>query len=483
MARDAFIAGEWKKGAGAPFMTRDPAYGDAVWEGAGAGAGQVDKAVRAARAAFPAWADMEIAEREARMRAFAAAIGERSDALAEAISRAMGKPLWESKSEVAAVIGKVEISVAKRRERAGEHESETPFGTLALAHRPLGVMAVFGPFNFPAHLPNGHIVPALLAGNTVVFKPSELAPAPGALMAEAWEAAGLPPGVFNLVQGGRETGAALLGNKDINGVLFTGSAATGLMIHQQFAGKPDVVLALEMGGNNPLIVWPSADAHAAANLIAHSAWATSGQRCSCARRLILPEGVFGDAVLEELVELAGNLAVLGWKETTEAFMGPLVTEAAAKNAQAFARNLVKRGGKEILPVQREGAFLRPALIDMTGVNKPPDEESFSPVLQVYRVGSLEDAFARANATAYGLAGGLICGDAHVWKQAQRSMRAGVLNWNRPTTGASSTLPFGGPGLSGDLRPSAAYAADYCAYPVASQTAPTAKTIAAPGLPE
>jgi succinylglutamic semialdehyde dehydrogenase len=483
MARDVFIAGAWKQGAGAAWTTRDPAYGEIVWEGAGASPAQVDEAVHAARAAFPAWADVDVAEREARMRAFATAITERGDALAQAISCAMGKPLWESKTEVAAVIGKIEISIAKRRERAGEHESQAPFGALSLAHRPHGVMAVFGPFNFPVHLPNGHIVPALLAGNTVVFKPSELAPGPGALMAEAWEAAGLPSGVCNLVQGGRDTGAALLANKDVSGVLFTGSAATGLMIHRLFAGRPDVVLALEMGGNNPLIVWPPADPRAAANLIAHSAWATSGQRCSCARRLILPEGVFGDAVLEHLSDLGGRLSVHGWKETPEAFMGPLVTEVAAKHAQAFSSTLLKCGGKEVLPVQRDGAFLRPALIDMTGANSAPDEESFSPVLQIYRVAKQEDAFARANATAYGLAGGLICDDADVWKHAQRRMRAGVLNWNRPTTGASSALPFGGPGLSGDLRPSAAYAADYCAYPVASQIATSAKAIAATGLPE
>jgi succinylglutamic semialdehyde dehydrogenase len=482
MPGDLLIGGVWREGAGARFTTRDPAYGDVVWEGASASGVQVAEAVAAARGAFPGWADTPIAVRESIVRAFAKTIERRADELATAISRAMGKPLWESRTEVAAVIGKVEISIAKRRERAGEHEESAAFGALALAHRPHGVMAVFGPFNFPAHLPNGHVVPALLAGNAVVFKPSELAPEPGAIMARAYEEAALPAGVFNLVQGGREAGAALLGAR-IDGVAFTGSAATGLMIHRQFAGRPEVMLALEMGGNNPLIAWPPADARAAANLIAHSAWATSGQRCSCARRLIVPDDAFGKEVLERLAALGAGLSVHGWKKTPEAFMGPLVNERAALAAEAFEADLIARGGRALLPMARKGAFVRPGLIDMTSANASPDEESFSPLLQVYRVATLEEAFARAGATVYGLAGGLICDDEEIWRRARQEMRAGVLNWNRPTTGASSALPFGGPGLSGDLRPSAAYAADYCAYPVASQTAPQAKAIAGMGLPE
>src|SRR5690606_13941532 len=227
-------------------------------------------------------------ERTAIVRAFAKVIERRGEEIAGAISREMGKTLWDAKGEVQAMIGKVEISIRAQAERAGEKLEKAAFGATALSHHPHGVLAVFGPFNFPGHLPNGHIVPALLAGNCVLFKPSELAPGVGALMVEAWQEAGLPAGVLNLLQGGRETGAALLDSHGLNGVLFTGSAQTGALIHKKFAGRPDVVLALELGGNNPLIVWPPVDAKAAANLIVHSAFATSGQRCSCARRLIVP---------------------------------------------------------------------------------------------------------------------------------------------------------------------------------------------------
>lgn len=482
MTASLFIGGRWRSGAGAPFSAVDPAYGEATWAGASADGRDVDQAVKAARAAFADWARAPSAVRGAIARAFAEAIGRRGEDLARAISASMGKPLWESRTEVAAVIAKVEISIRMRAERAGERDEAAPFGALRLSHRPLGVMAVFGPFNFPAHLPNGHIVPALLAGNTIVFKPSELAPLPGAMMAEAWTEAGLPAGVFNLVQGGRETGAALLAHADINGVLFTGSAETGRMIHRQFGGRPDVMLALEMGGNNPLVVWPPASPAAAANLIAHSAWATSGQRCSCARRLILPADSFGDEVIERLSMLASDMIVAPWKQSDAAFMGPVVSELAAQNAANFLSGLIRLGGREVAPLATDGAFLRPALVDMTNVADAPDTELFGPLLQIYRARTVEEAFARANATKFGLAGGLISDDAVLWALAQTEMRAGVLNWNRPTTGASSALPFGGVGFSGDLRPSAAYAADYCAYPVASQVAAKATSIAAPGLP-
>ena len=247
------------------------------------------------------------------------------------------------------------------------------------------MLAVFGPFNFPGHLPNGHITPALLAGNCVLFKPSEFTPGVAALMVEAWEEAGLPAGVLNLLQGGRDTGAAVLDSHGLSGVLFTGSAHTGALIHKKFAGRPDVLLALELGGNNPLIVWPPVDASAAANLIVHSAFATSGQRCSCARRLILPQGADGDAIIEALKALIPNISVGPATQTPEPFLGPLVNAESASRAEKFEQGLTALGGKSIVPIKRDGAFVHPGVIDVTGLT-PPDEELFGPILQVYRVG-------------------------------------------------------------------------------------------------
>ncbi|HYD72855.1 MAG TPA: succinylglutamate-semialdehyde dehydrogenase, partial [Candidatus Binatia bacterium] len=439
-------------------------------------------AMAAARLAFPAWSRRPIEERVAIARKFGEIIKRRGEEIAQTISREMGKALWDARGEVQAMAGKIELSIRAQAERAGAKEEKTAFGATVLAHHAHGVLGVFGPFNFPGHLPNGHIVPALLAGNTILFKPSELTPGVGALMVEAWEEAGLPAGVLNLLQGAVETGAALLDASGLNGVLFTGSAQTGALIHRKFAGRPDMLLALELGGNNPLIVWPPVDVKAAANLIAHSAFATSGQRCSCARRLIVPTGDDGDAIVQAVADVARNIRVDRGDATPEPFMGPLVNAHAADRAVKFEQGLAAMGAKIVVPVKRDGAFVHPGVIDVTGLS-PPDEELFGPVLQVYRASDFDHALDLANATRFGLAGGLISDDPALWARVKNELRAGVLNWNRPTTGASGALPFGGPGLSGSLRPSAYYAADYVAYPVATQLSEKAAPIPAPGLPE
>jgi succinylglutamic semialdehyde dehydrogenase len=481
MKAELWIGGVWREGGGERFASFDPATGNHVWEGRAATADDVSDAMAAARSAFRAWSRRPAEERIAIVRAYAKALEARAGVLADTISREMGKVAWDARGEVQAMIGKIELSIRAQAERAGQREEKTPFGAMALSHHAHGVLAVFGPFNFPGHLPSGHIVPALLAGNCVVFKPSELTPGVGALMAEAWEEAGLPAGVLNLVQGARETGAALLDAPGLAGVLFTGSAETGALIHRKFAGRPDVVLALELGGNNPLIAWPPFDVAAAANLVAHSAYATSGQRCSCARRLIVPDNAEGAALIARIASLCGEIAVGPASQTPEAFMGPRINATSADRALAYEARLTGRGAKPIVALKRDGAFVRPGLIDVTGV-ETPDEELFGPLLQVCRARDFDQALDIANLTRFGLAGGLISDDPALWARVRNEMRAGVLNWNRPTTGASGALPFGGPGLSGSLRPSAYYAADYVAYPVATQLAEKATAIPAPGLP-
>ncbi len=481
MRTDLYIDGAWRAGGGELFSAHDPASGDKVWEGRAADSDDVAEAMAAAHLAFPVWSRASLRERIAVARAFAKVIEARADEIAHTISREMGKVLWDSRAEAQAMLGKIELSIKAQAERAGARDEKTAFGTMALSHRAHGVLGVLGPFNFPGHLPNGHIAPALLAGNCVLFKPSEFTPGVGALMVEAWEQAGLPAGVLGLLQGARETGAALLDAPGLSGVLFTGAAHTGVLIHKKFAGRPDVLLALELGGNNPLIVWPAVDVMAAANLIVHSAFATSGQRCSCARRLILPKGAAGDEIVAALAALAAQVGVGPATQQPEPFMGPLVNAMAAERTVKFEAGLTALGGKTILPLRRDGAFVRPGMIEVTGLT-PPDEEVFGPLLQVYRVDDFEHALDVANATRFGLAGGLISDDAALWARVKNEMRVGVLNWNRPTTGASGALPFGGPGLSGSLRPSAYYAADYVAYPVATQAAEKAVAIAAPGIP-
>ncbi|HCW62444.1 MAG TPA: N-succinylglutamate 5-semialdehyde dehydrogenase, partial [Sphingobium sp.] len=278
----------------------DPASRELIWEGPVARSADCARAISTARAALPGWRALPVDDRIAIIRSYATILGDRRAELAQLISRETGKLLWESDAEVGSMIAKVEVSIKAHAERTGERAADMPFGRAVLRHRGHGVMAVLGPYNFPGHLPNGHIVPALIAGNAVVFKPSEITPATGAAMADAWTAAGLPDGLLTVVQGGRATGEALVAG-DIDGLLFTGSAGAGAALRRALVDRPHVIMALELGGNNPLIAWDSPED--AASIIINSAFITTGQRCSCARRLIVPDGATGDAIVEATAAL------------------------------------------------------------------------------------------------------------------------------------------------------------------------------------
>ena len=207
-----YIAGQWQPGQGESLQSLDPVSQAVLWQGQGASAAQVDTAVAAARGAFSQWAARSLDERIGVLERFAACLKSRTDELARAIGEETGKPLWEAATEVNSMVGKVAISIQSYRERTGEKSGPLGDATAVLRHKPHGVVAVFGPYNFPGHLPNGHIEPALLAGNCVLFKPSELTPKVAELTVQCWIEAGLPAGVLNLLQGGRETGVALAGH-------------------------------------------------------------------------------------------------------------------------------------------------------------------------------------------------------------------------------------------------------------------------------
>lgn len=464
------INGQWLTGGGDNISKTDPVDGELLWQGKAATAAQVTAASEAARAAFPAWARRPFSERQAIAEKFAALLEKNKDELSETISRETGKPRWETQTEVQAMINKVAISLRAYHARTGEQAE----GESSLRHRPHGVMAVFGPYNFPGHLPNGHIVPALLAGNCVVFKPSELTPMTAELTVQLWLSAGLPGGVLNLVQGARETGQALAQETQIDGVLFTGSAATGYQLHRQLAGQPEKMLALEMGGNNPLIVEDPDDIDAAVHIAIQSAFISAGQRCTCARRLLVKRGAAGDAFLARLVQVAANIRSGRWNAEPQPFMGSVISLQAAEKIFSEWQARVDAGGKVLLPMQwpeRSSAILTPGIIDVTDVANLPDEEVFGPLLTVIRYDDFDRAIRIANNTRYGLACGLISPQREKFERLLIEARAGIVNWNKPLTGAASTAPFGGIGASGNHRASAWYAADYCAWPMASLESP------------
>jgi len=399
------------------------------------------------------------------------------------IAKETGKLLWDALGEGGALSAKAAISVESFKDRTGDLTRETAFGRAALTHRPHGVLAVLGPYNFPAHLPNGQILPALIAGNTVVFKPSEQCPTVGEALTRLFEAAGFPPGVVNMVQGARDTGAAVLSHSELDGVLFTGSAKTGAYIHKMFGGRPEIILALEMGGNNPLIVWDVADLEATASIIVQSAFMSSGQRCTCARRLIIPDDDRGDQILEKLLTLTDRLTLGSWQDGDQATLGPVISAEIANHVIQSAAELKSLGAKvlrEARSSEKGAAFVMPGIYDVTNIDVP-DEEIFGPVLQIQRASDWSSAIEAANNTRFGLAAGLISDQADLWTDFRNRIRAGVVNFNRPTTGAASFLPFGGPGASGNHNPGAYYAADFCAWPMASQIAEEVEYMPLKGL--
>ena len=470
-----YIAGAWQNGQGEAFESLNPVTQQVLWSGQGADASQVDAAVNAARQAFAGWAKRSFDARLKVLEAFADSLKANADALARCIGEEAGKPLWESATEVTSMINKVAISVQSYRERTGEKSGPLGDATAVLRHKPHGVVAVFGPYNFPGHLPNGHIVPALLAGNCVVFKPSELTPKVAELTVKCWIEAGLPAGVLNLLQGARDTGIALAAHAGIDGLFFTGSSRTGNALHQQFAGRPDKILALEMGGNNPLVVDQVADVEAAVYTIIQSAFISAGQRCTCARRLLVPEGAWGDSLLTRLVEVSQRIEVGAFDQQPAPFMGSVISLQAARALMDAQEVLLGSGAVALLEMSQpdsNAALLTPGILDVTEVSERSDEELFGPLLQVIRYADFDAAIAQANNTAFGLAAGLLSDSEARYQQFWLESRAGIVNWNKQLTGAASSAPFGGIGASGNHRASAYYAADYCAYPVASLETPT-----------
>ncbi|WP_133127832.1 succinylglutamate-semialdehyde dehydrogenase [Legionella nagasakiensis] len=472
-----YYDGHWISGSGDAFMSINPAEGTCVWEGRNATTEEIAAAVAAAQHALKLWSRFDFATRTNYLQNFAKQVEMRRQELTYLIALETGKPLWEAETEVNAVIGKIGLSVQAYQERTYEKKINTPDAIGHLRYKPHGVVAVLGPFNFPAHLSNGHIVPALLAGNTVVYKPSELTPAVAELIIQCWHDSGLPPGVLNCIQGDASCAKTLL-QKNIQGVYFTGSYKTGLAIHQQFSDRPGIILALEMGGNNPLVIDAVKDLQAALYHTLLSTLITAGQRCTCARRVIIPDTKFGDEFLECFIRLCKKIRVGTFKDVPEPFIGPVIRHSHALMHLKAQEQLRTQGGNSLLAMSLladNTGLLSPGIIDMSGVENPSDEEIFAPLVQIYRYHNFEQALVLANQTQYGLAAGIMTDNDQHYEQFYQTVRAGIINWNRPTTGAASNMPFGGIGHSGNHRPSAYYAADYCAYPIASLEQPQLST--------
>lgn len=487
MTATHFIKNRWVEGLGENLVSFNPINDAVVWEGRAASSAQIDEAVLAAEQGLKIWAKMSLEKRMDYLTQFQTILKSERDVFKEIISRENGKPLWESDQELGAMINKIPLSFEAYQTRCKTLEQKLDSGFSRVIHKPHGVVAVFSPFNFPAHLPNAHIIPALLAGNTIVLKPSELTPLTAQKMIECWERVNLPAGVINLVQGGAQTGKLLSQHPKVNGVFFTGSFKVGSQLSALYGQHPEKILALEMGGNNPLVVHNiSKNVIPAVYNTLQSAYITSGQRCSCARRLIVTKGKLGEQFVEKLIEGIQNIIVGPFTDWPEPFMGPVISKTASDHIMEAYQKLLEKNGIPLVHMQNVNnikTLLSPALMDVTPILNLEDEEIFGPLLQLKWVDNLDMAIVEANKTAYGLTAGIFCEEKETYQKFLSEIRSGLVNWNRPTTGASGHAPFGGIGKSGNFRPSGYYAADYCAYPVSviEETALSIPKNLAPGI--
>lgn len=477
-----YIGGDWRTGDGDDLLSLDPSTSRTAWAGKTASAADVRDAVAAAREAYKDWAKVDVDERARVLERFAEILGgDAGEELAACISTDTGKPRWEARTEVAAVRGKVAASIQ------GQARKSTPPLTTATSivetqYVPLGVFAVLGPFNFPAHMSNGHIIPALLAGNTVVLKPSPLAPLTAEMYVALLARAGLPAGVINLLHGGAEVASALI-NLDVDAVCLTGSYEAGRAIHSQLAGRPEVLLVLELGGNSPIVVWSYDDLDAAVAVVVQSSFISAGQRCNSARRLIVRSAI-ADEFLLRLSEVSGSLVIGSPDDEPEPFMGPLISDSARQAYLSAVEDIIREGARVHLPsrpLDRPGYFVTPGIIEPDWEIK--DEEIFGPLIQVSRQDTLDQAIVEADRTKFGLAAGLISANKEDFELFRARVRAGLLNWNTQLTGASGLAPFGGVKLSGNHHPAGILSADYAAdgIAVSMAEAPAVPVQLPPGL--
>ena len=446
----------------------NPFSGETLWCGDAASRETVDRAITAARAAFSAWSRLGFERRHELLSRFVQLVQEQADALTRLIASEAGKPLWESKAEVNSLVTKLPASVDAYKTRVAESGREVRGLRSRTRFRPHGVMAVLGPFNFPASMANSHIMPALLAGNTVVFKPSELTPATGLAVSRIWQEAGLPPGVMNCVSGARHTGEYLVGHPDVDGVLLVGSHSAGMAIRRTLAESPQKIVALEMGGNSPLMIWDYEDVDPVVSIVVQSAFMSGGQRCSAARRLLLRTD--DTKVLPRLQEVLRKLKFGDFNSTPEPYYGPLIRPSAADRVLSRTKELLDGGAKPIVMPSRGGPIgtvVSPGLIDMDHCSNDADEEIFGPVLKIYRISNFEGGVNKANQTKFGLAAGIICREKERFDDFFDSVKAGIVNWNQQLTGATTLAPFGGVKQSGNFRPAGFLSADYCSYAIAS----------------
>eukprot|EP01047_Picozoa_sp_COSAG01_P017684 COSAG01_NODE_941_length_12576_cov_118.998557_4_plen_491_part_00 len=467
--RSLFIQNNWITGKDTLFTSINPSNDQINWHGNSASLEQITFAIQSAKAVQQKWWESGFTARCQVLKRYQSQLEKNKRWLAELIKKETGKPMWESLQEVQGMIQKIPVSIQayqercaeKVRELAGDKFNKTQF-------KALGVIAILGPFNFPGHIPQGQIVPALLAGNSVVFKPSDKCPLVALAMMHLWQQADPPSGILNCVQGGARVAQVLVVQNTVNAVFLTGSEQVGRDIHHFFAGNYKKLLALELGGNNAIVLTQTKQQQAAIDCIIQSAFATAGQRCTCARRLVIVKNSANRRLLTNLIKQVKRLKI--GSRYSQALMGPVISKQSREVLLQKQQQYIGLGAKVLLKMKSvglKGAYLSPGILDASHLSHCEDEELFGPLLQVRWVDDLDQAIFEANQSRFGLSATLLSNDKKEFDYFYKHINAGVINWNCPSTGASGLAPFCGVGASGNHRAAGYFMVDSCVQPIAS----------------
>ena len=462
-----FINGTFVSPSGKALVSRNPAADGAVVFETGYTVGAVADAAAAASAAQPAWARLALPERLVVLERFKQALAERGDVLADAIVLETGKLRSEAKVEIQTVLNRFELT---RTAVAAELAPAQVAPGESLRYKPLGVVGVIGPFNFPLHLCHAHAIPALLTGNTVVIKPSDISPLCGQRYAEAALAAGFPPGVVNVVVGAGEVGAAMVEQPALRGLCFTGSWAVGRRILQASLDRPELLVALELGGKNTCVVLDDCALRQAVHEVVVGGYLSAGQRCTGTERVLVHRKI-ADRFIAALAAVVRELR-FGHPDDPAMFAGPLATHGALTKLESALEVAHKASAEPIVPGHRiAGGYYRTASLHRLpdGVHHVAgytDVEVFGPDLCIEVIDGDDEAIAVLETSQYGFANAVFTGSTARFEHIYSRTRSGIFNRNRSTNLASPKLPFGGVGKSGNYRPAGAWAPRNVASPVA-----------------
>ncbi len=446
------IGGEWTDPVTREWIeNRNPARtSDLIGEFPASGPEDVNRAVASAWAGFRRWSRTPAPERGLALKRAGDLLSERKEELARAMTREMGKVLEETRGDVQEAIDTAYYAAAEGRRLFGHTVPSELRSKWAMSfRRPIGVFGIITPFNFPVAIPSWKILPALVCGNTVVFKPAEDVPHSGHLFVEVLVEAGVPPETIQLVHGrGEAVGKALVEHPDVPGISFTGSTETGRIIGET-CGRMHKRLSLEMGGKNAQIVLPDANMELAVDGVLWGGFGTTGQRCTATSRLLLHRDIH-DSFVDRLVEEARDLTLGdGLEERTD--VGPLINRQALEKVERYMEIARDEGAELVVGGERaegegldEGWFFRPTVL--TGVTpemRVAREEIFGPVVSVLAFDELDEAFRINNDVPYGLSSALYTRDVQAAFRAMEELEAGITYVNAPTIGAEAHLPFGG----------------------------------------